>query len=119
MGITIFNRKAGMKIEIVAEGSLTADGSEQIIVEDGPGPAILSGFINLENLQAGDSVLVKAYAMVNRTYGLYGQDTYAGAQPEPVLRINGIAYKDKMKITLQQTAGTYRGFDYEFVREVS
>lgn len=118
MGITIFNRKAGMKIETVAEGTLTADGSEQTVVEDGVGPAILSGFINVKNLQLGDSVAVKAYAMVNGTYGLYGQDTYAGAQPEPVLRISGIRYKDQLKITLQQTAGSYRGFDYEFVREV-
>lgn len=118
MGLTVFNRSAGMKIEVVAEGALTADGSEQMIVEDGPGPAILSGFINLENLQGGDSVIIRAYAMVNGVYGLYGQDTYSGAQTEPVLRLNGIRYKDKLKITLQQTAGSYRSFDYEFVREV-
>lgn len=119
MSTKYFNRKAGMKIETIAEGTLTANGSEQKVVEDGVGPAILSGFINIKNLQGGDSVTVKAYARVNGTYGLYGQDTYGGIQAEPVLRINGIRYKDKLKITLQQTAGSYRGYDYEFVREVS
>lgn len=118
MSTKYFNRKVGMKIEPVAEGAKTADGSEQKVVEDSAGPAILSGFISLKNLQGGDSVTVRAYAMVNGTYGLYGQDTYTGAQTEPVLRINGIRYKDKIKITLQQTAGSYRSFDYEFVREV-
>ncbi|KKM91069.1 hypothetical protein LCGC14_1232320 [marine sediment metagenome] len=118
MSLDIINRKVSMKIETVAEGSLTADGSEQIVVDDGRGPAILSGFISLEHLQLGDSVTIRAYALVNGTYGLYGKGSYGGVQTEPMLRVNGIRYKDKMMITLQQTAGSYRGFDYEFVREV-
>jgi len=108
-----------MRLEPLAEGNLSADGSEQTIVESDDGLAILSGFISLKELDTGDTVVVRGYAWINNHYGLYGQDTYSGAQPEPALRFTGIRFKDKFLVTLQQTAGSYKSFDYEFMKEVS
>ncbi len=117
MAIAIFNRKAAMKLEPLAEGTLTADGSEQTVVESTTGVGILSGFISLKNLDTADTIIIRAYAWINGHYGLYGQDSYTGIQPEPALRFTGIRFKDKFKVTLEQSQGTYRDFDYEFVKE--
>lgn len=106
-----------MKLEPVAEGKLTANGTEQTMVEC-PDLAILEGFVNLGNMQAGDSIIIRQYVMINSNYTLYAQETYNGVTTEPALHITPRAHKDKTKITLEQTAGSYRDYDYEFVREV-
>jgi len=118
MGLAIFNRKVGMRLEVVAEGALVADGSEQVMVES-PDLAILTGWISLSNLQGGDTIIIRQYVWVNTVKELYAQETFSGAQPEALLHISRRAHKDKTQITLQQTAGSYRSFDYEFVREVN
>jgi len=58
MGIAIFNRKVGMKLEPVAEGTLTADGTEQTLVEDVV-LSNLSGFVSLAEIEAGDIVIIR------------------------------------------------------------
>jgi len=117
MGIAIFNRGVGMKIVPLAEGVLIADGNEQVVVEATDGAGILSGFISMTKMEPGDTMVVRAYAWINYHYALYAQNTYSDTQIETALRFTGIRYKDKLKITLQQTTGPYRSYDYEFVRE--
>ena len=105
-----------MKLETVAEGELTADGSEQDVVVC-IDLAILSGYISMSKMQVGDTMIVKQYIKVNGTDELYAQDTYSGPQIE-LLHFQSRAFKDTTRITLQQTAGPYKTFDYEFIREV-
>ena len=116
MAITYFNRKAGMKLETEAEGELTADGSEQDVAVCSD-IAILSGYISMSKMGVGDTIAVKQYIMVNSSEELYAQDTYSGPQIE-LLHFQSRAFKDTTRITLQQTAGTYKTFNYEFVKEV-
>ncbi len=116
MSIAIFNRKMGMKLEVVAEDILTADGSEQNIAVCSS-MAILSGYISMSKMEGGDTIIVKQYIMVNASEELYAQDSYAGLQVE-LLHFQSRAFKDNTRVTLQQTAGSYKTFDYEFVKEV-
>lgn len=118
MGITIFNRKVGgMRLELVAEGILTVDGSEQTLVEDVL-LSNLSGFVSLALMEVGDTVTIRQYVDLNGDYRLYADETYHDAQIQPAVFITSKTSNTKMKITLQQSAGTYRSFAYEFNREV-
>jgi len=56
--------------------------------------------------------------MINSSSELYAQDTFSGPQNE-LLHFQSRAFKDTTRVTLQQTAGSYKTFDYEFVREVN
>jgi len=47
-----------MKLEAVAEGELTADGSEQDVVTCAC-LAILSGYISMSKMDVGDTIVVK------------------------------------------------------------
>lgn len=117
MGIVTYNRKEAMKLEPVARGKITADGSEQTLVEDTL-LSNLSGFVDLTQMQPGDTVTIRQYVDMNGGYKLYADETYNDAQIQPAVYITAKTSNTKMKITLQQTAGTYREFSYEFNREV-
>lgn len=107
-----------MRLEPVAEGVLTADGIEQTLVEDTL-LSNLSGFVSLINMGAGDTVTIRQYIDLNgASYRLYADETYSGTQIQPAIYITAKTSNTKMKITLQQTAGAYRQFPYEFNREV-
>jgi len=106
-----------MKLEPLSEGTLTADGTEQIVVESMI-LAILAGWLVMDKMEAGDTITIKQYVSVNGTYQLYAQEPYSNVQTEPVLHISPRVHRDRIKITLQQTTGPYKTFDYEFTREV-
>ena len=107
-----------MKLEVAAEGELTADGSEQDLLISST-LAILTGYVSMSKMEAGDTIVIKQYIMVNSSEELYHQATYSGIPSEPLIHFQSRAYKDQMRITLQQTAGTYKTYDYEFVKEVN
>lgn len=117
MGIVRYNRKEAMKLEHIAEGVLVADGTEQTLIEDVK-LSNLSGFLDLAQMQIGDTVTVRQYVLLNSIYKLYAGETYNDAQIQPALHLTPKGASNKMKITLQQTAGAYRQFAYEFIREV-
>lgn len=106
-----------MRLELVAEGILTADGSEQTLVEDAL-LSNLSGFVSLAQMEAGDTVTIRQYVDLNGGYRLYADESYSDAQIQPAVYITPKISNTKMKITLQQTAGAYGSFAYEFNREV-
>ena len=106
-----------MRLELVVEGILTADGSEQTLVEDVL-LSNLSGFISLALMEAGDIITIRQYVNIGSGYRLYADETYNDAQIQPAVYITSKTSNTQMKITLQQTAGTYRQFAYEFNREV-
>jgi hypothetical protein len=105
--------------EAVVEGSLLMNGSEQTLVEktdDKTG--LLEGMINLTPMASGDTVVVREYMQVlsTGTYAKYAEETYTGAQTIPLLQIMTRISTHDIKVTIQQTAGTYRTFEYSFVR---
>lgn len=104
--------------EVIAEGTLTADGTEQTVVEYTK-LAVVHGYIDLQNMQTGDQVVIRAYVKFGpgKPYKKYAEETYTDAQSLPALYVLPRLTVYGIKITLQQTAGTYRDFDYMFVKE--
>ena len=107
----------GMKLQEVAKDIMTTDGTEQTLLEN-PGLSNLSGFIDLSALASGDTIIIRQYLHLNGSYRLYAEETYSGPQARPALYCSSRGSISKMKMTLQQTAGPYRGFAYEFIKEV-
>jgi hypothetical protein len=104
-------------LEELAVGTLTADGTEQTIVESNVTGEI-EGWIDLANMALGDSVTIKIYVKMklNGSYRLYDSTTYSDVQTYPAIHIVKVPSKYGFKVTLQQTAGTYKNFDYNFFR---
>jgi hypothetical protein len=113
-------------------GTLTADGNEQTLyINDTPlgcfEPRVV--FVDLDNMQGGDTVEFKVY------YRIKSQDVHAGALKLQSLQNytgidGGLANNTKViaidlypnrfgiEVTLQQTAGTNRIYDWQvFVEE--
>lgn len=106
-----------MKLEMVVQGSIVADGTEQILVVDEE-LSNLFGFIGLGQMLLGDVVTIRQFVDIDGGYKLYADETYSDAQIQPAVYITPKGSNTKMKVTLQQTAGVYRSFAYEFLREI-
>lgn len=104
------------------EGTLTASGTEQNLVLDevsGNPQRHLEGYVDLSNMTSGDTVIIRQYMKIasDGSYVKYAEETYSGAQSLPLLHIVTKPAKYGLKLTLQQTAGTYRQFPYQFFRK--
>jgi len=103
------------------EGTLTADGSEQTVVEaTGTLEFQLDGYIDLSNMASGDTVVVREYMKIasGGNYVKYAEETYSGAQSIPLLHIVTKPARYALKVTLQQTAGTNRDYPYQFFKRM-
>lgn len=105
-----------MGIEVIKEGDLTADGSEQMLVEFTE-LGKMEGYVNFSNLALGDAAIIRQYQKVYGEYRQYAEESYSGVQTLPAVYITPKSGKDGVKITLQQTAGTLRTFAYCFFKE--
>ena len=105
-------------LRILRKGTLVADGSEQTLIEYSGVVALISGYVDLSNMTDGDEVAITSYVKIKEDgdYIPYRREVFTGKQPEPALYIlprpAGLAYK----VTLQQTAGMYKSFDYLFIK---
>lgn len=98
------------------EGSITMDGTEQTLVEVTTARSV-DGYLDLSPMQNGDEIVIRLYGKIKSDgeYRLYDDAKIAGAQPKPLFYIHRRPTRYGWKITIQQTAGTYRTFDYQFV----
>jgi hypothetical protein len=104
--------------EPFAKGTLVANGSEQVVVEVS-GPARVSGYISLANMEEGDTVIIRQYVkLLDGEYKRYASEPYTGVQENPIIYITPKELASAIKVTLQQTSGTYKTFDYLFIKEV-
>ncbi len=104
-------------------GSTTADGTEQTIYENtNTRPFIFRNMdIDLSNMAAGDTTVIKKYAMIDGTnYRLIRSTTYNDAQTLTGIIVSGneggVA---GVKVTLQQTAGTNRAYPWTYYDEAA
>ena len=82
---------------------------------------IVEGWIDLSQLQSGDTVVINIYVAVDGTnYRTYATVTYSGSVSNPIIRIHSmqLCKNMKFKVTITQTSGTLRSFPYGFVLEV-
>lgn len=108
---------AGAGLEEVAVGTLTADGTEQTLLESNS-MGTFEGWIDLSNMASGDTVVIKVNAKLKSggSYRQYDSASYSDAQTNPAVHITRLTTKYGIKITLQQTAGTNRTYDYNFLK---
>jgi len=105
--------KTGLQMEMLAEGTLSADGSEQTVIET-TGLGRIAGFIDLTVLASGETVIITEYVLLGG-WKPYQEENYTG--PNKILYIlsrEGPGFK----VTLRQTSGTMRNFQYYFTKEV-
>jgi hypothetical protein len=103
------------------EGSVTMDGTEKNVVLDevaGNPQRFLEGYIDLTPMASGDTIVIRQYMKITATGGYikYAEETYSGAQSIPLLYIVTKPGRYGIKVTAQQTAGTYRSLTYQFFR---
>jgi len=117
--ITAEINKAIPYFETPTEGKITMNGKEQILFEKTDGKiALIEGMVNLSPMQAGDTIILREYMQTLATgeYALYAEQPYVGAQLIPLTQILTRISTHNIKITIQQTTGTYREFEYSFTR---
>jgi len=100
-----------------SQGDLTADGTEQT-VWDVTTNKWFSGYIDLENMQSGDTTTVKRYIQVRgtgvATLVLEWSETYTDAQTaKKIIYVPPMPSDVEYKVTLQQTAGTNRVYPFK------
>lgn len=93
------------------------DGTEQVIFESTE-LGEYSGYIFLEKLEAGDTVVIRIYVkdVNDDTYKRWLQDSYSNVLSCPALRLEPMIGKVGVKITLQQTAGAYRTITHQWFK---
>jgi hypothetical protein len=106
------------RLQPQSSGLITADGSEQtLLLFSGLGR--ISGNIDLSNMQAGDTVRIRQYLQVvaGGAWRRYWMETYSGVQTDPLVYITPKESDFNVRVTLEQTAGVLRTFEYNFIKE--
>jgi hypothetical protein len=105
----------------LAKGTLVADGTEQVVVETRT-PGRIMGYIDLQEMALGDTVVIRQYIRVRPDGGAfkkYAEESFSGAQAVPIIYIRPKeSANNGIRVTLQQTAGVMRSYDFSFLREV-
>ncbi len=104
-----------------AVGTLTATGAEDTIKEITAIVNKLHCFVDLTAMQAGDTIVVRQYMKIKAagTFILYAEETYSDVQALPMLYVVTKPAKDGIRITLEQTGGTNRDYDWQTFQELA
>ena len=99
-------------------GNLHADGSEQTMLEY-VGSGRITGYVDLSQMQAGDSITVRQYIRVlpGGSWSKYAEESYSPPYANNTLYVWPRECDYGMKITLQQTLGVLRSYPNNFVLE--
>ena len=101
-----------------AEGTVTADGSEQTLSTDTTnGTYVL--VVDRNNMQNGDTLELRLYSKVRSgdSYQLAYFGPFADVPPEPNVYSLPIPIDVDVKATLKQTAGTNRQYKWKLLRQ--
>lgn len=73
-----------------------------------------TGYIDLTNMASGDTVEIRVSAIIKTagSYILYWLGSYTGVQSNPLIYIPTFPSDIGLRITLKQTVGTARNYDY-------
>ena len=115
------NWLAELRARMLAEegsGTLAADGTEQTVREY-VGLGKLHIYLDLAAMLAGDTSMIRQYMKIKAggTYRKYAEETYAGVQALPLLSMVMKPSKEGVKLSLQQTAGVNRSYDWQTLVE--
>lgn len=102
-----------MAVTSIAEGSITADGSEQTVVALTASGTYIA-VLDTVNMQAGDALTIRVKAKVRSggTIRTVYSISLADAQAEPIAVSAPVGSPYGLTVTIEQTAGTNRAFPY-------
>jgi len=106
-----------LKLKPIGSGTFTASDKEDVVIEYGEKePFRVQGWIDLRNMADGDTVIMRQYFQLEKedALSLFAQRTYKNAQSQPLIHITPREIVRKVKVTIQQTSGTFKQFPYEF-----
>jgi len=110
-------------MDVVGEGTINADGMEQTVIskEDNKYPFVLGAWLDLSKMDVADTITLREYVKVKKDGMMvkYDASSYAGIQPSPALFITSKPSVYGIKVTLQQTAGALKSFDFIVFRQQS
>jgi hypothetical protein len=89
--------------------------TEHVLVDDTTHEGhVFDGKIHLNNMASGDSTTITLYekALSGSTLSITYQATFVGGQSPQVLQILPLTLAKEWKLTLKQTAGTGRAYDW-------
>jgi len=98
-------------------GKTTMDGTEQIIfINEELGE--FSGYVFLDKMEAGDTIKIRCYIKDHEdsVYKKTSDDSFSGVQALPAVHVKPILGKVGIKITAQQTAGSYRNITHQWFK---
>lgn len=103
-------------------GTLLADGTEQnVVIVDAPASVFYPRkvMIDLTNMAGVDNTVVKSYYRIKAggAYVLKDSVTYTGPQDPDLINVELEPNRHGFKVTLQQTAGVMRNYDWEYFYE--
>lgn len=89
------------------------DGTEQTLFESTK-LGEYSGFIFLDEMKPNDAITIRLYVkdLEDSVYKKWDYTAYSYAPDKPAVRIKPIIGKVGLKVTAQQTVGTYREITY-------
>ena len=109
--------KSRLTLTHLGSGTLKTGPTEEIIFEYSRAePFTISGYVNLRNMEEGDTMILRAYVKlaVDGEYVLYAEQKYVGKQEQPLVRIRKLPAMRGVKITLRQTSGDPKYVPWEF-----
>lgn len=102
-------------ISVIAHGTILANGAEQDLL-DSIVASQFTGWLDLTNMLAGDTLVVKQYEYIEGAKILYKSVSCSGAQAEPALYITPKTSASRIVVSIQQTLGVNRNYKYEFAK---
>ncbi|MEM2249935.1 MAG: hypothetical protein QXO00_02390 [Candidatus Bathyarchaeia archaeon] len=115
--LTYFLQRMRLTLTHLGSGKFKTSETEEIVFEYAKTePFTISGYINLKEMEEGDTIIIREYVKLatNGDYTLYAEEEYNGKQKEPILHISKRPAMNGIKITIQQTKGTFKQVSWEF-----
>lgn len=106
-------------VVVTGSGTQTAVVNTEHTLSNPTTSKFFTGYVDLTNMTSTDTVELRVYVIAKTagSYILYYLATYTGVQTNPLVYIGSLPSDIGFKLTLKQTAGTARTYDwkvYEF-----
>jgi hypothetical protein len=104
-------------LQHLGNGTMYTDGTEQKVLSyHRLEPFKLEGYINLQKFTEEDEVAIRQYIRITRDGDLikHAEKFYQGRQDLPMVYITPKPSIYGIEITIQQTRGAFKPFDWEF-----
>lgn len=102
-------------VTVSSNGTQTATISTEHTLYNPTTSKFFTGYVDLTNMTSTDTTEIRVYVIAKTagSYILYYMMSYTGAQSNPLVYIPPLPSDIGWKLTLKQTAGTGRSYDWK------